>query len=105
MKVAIVGFGLEGQAAYDYWAKNNEITICDRNPDTKVPSGAGAQLGDDYLKDLDRFDLIVRSPIVHPWILIAASSPNILNKVTSNTNEFFRVCPTKNIIGVTGTKG
>src|SRR6185369_1702545 len=26
-------------------------------------------------------------------------------KVTTVTNEFFRVCPSKNIIGVTGTKG
>jgi UDP-N-acetylmuramoylalanine--D-glutamate ligase len=29
----------------------------------------------------------------------------VASKVTTQTNEFFRACPTRNIIGVTGTKG
>lgn len=105
MKIAILGYGLEGQAAHDYWREGNEITICDQNPDLVVPDGIQKSLGENYLANLDGFDVIVRSPFVKPKDIASNNSPEILEKVTSNTNEFFRVCPTKNIIGVTGTKG
>lgn len=113
MKIAILGYGVEGQAAYEYWRNSdhnsnherNEITICDLNEALVVPSGAAAQLGDDYLANLDRFDVIVRSPHLHPRLIIAANNQATLDAVTSNTNEFLRVCPTPNVIGITGTKG
>ncbi|MEO7364172.1 MAG: UDP-N-acetylmuramoyl-L-alanine--D-glutamate ligase [Candidatus Saccharimonadales bacterium] len=105
MKIAIIGYGLEGQAAYNYWDDGHGITICDQNAELELPAGVSAQLGDDYLANLGEFDIIVRSPHVHPAQLVAAAGEAILSKVTSNTNEFLRVCPTKNIIGVTGTKG
>jgi UDP-N-acetylmuramoylalanine--D-glutamate ligase len=105
LKIAIIGYGVEGQAAYEYWQAGNSITICDQNTGVEIPEGVQSQLGDNYLADLSRFDLIVRSPFVHPRQLIAASSPDIVSKITSNTNEFFEVSPTKHIIGVTGTKG
>ncbi|HVV66863.1 MAG TPA: UDP-N-acetylmuramoyl-L-alanine--D-glutamate ligase [Candidatus Saccharimonadales bacterium] len=105
MKIAILGFGLQGQSAYTYWHDGNEITICDRKEDLEVPEDAHTQLGPSHLEGLSNFDLIVRSPLVHPDDIVAANSPEILAKVTTVTNEFFRVCPTKNIIGVTGTKG
>ena len=105
MNIAILGFGLEGRAAYDYWQDANDITICDQNSELKVPEGVGAQLGQNYLNNLDQFDLIVRSPHVHPRLIVAANNQMVLDKVTSNTNEFLRVCPTPNVIGVTGTKG
>jgi UDP-N-acetylmuramoylalanine--D-glutamate ligase len=105
MKIAIVGYGLEGRAAYDYWHEDNEITVCDKNPEVQLPEGVQSQLGDQYLNNLNQFDLIVRSPHVHPWALMTANSPEIMGKVTTNTNEFFRASPTKNIIAVTGTKG
>lgn len=105
MKIAILGYGLQGQSAYEYWREGNEVTVCDGNEAVALPADVERQLGPDHLKDLDRFDLIVRSPIVHPRDIAAANSPAILEKVTTVTNEFFRVCPTKNIIGVTGTKG
>ncbi len=108
MKIAILGFAGQGTSAYEYWnTADNQITICDQNTATAIPSGAASQLGPDYLQNLDQFDLIVRTPILHPRDIVAANpnAPDILDKVTTNTNEFFRVCPTKNIIGVTGTKG
>jgi UDP-N-acetylmuramoylalanine--D-glutamate ligase len=105
MKIAIIGFGLEGQAAYDYWQAGNEITICDLNLNLQAPEAAAVQLGEDYLAGLDQFDLVVRSPNPLPAQIIAANGEAVLEKITSNTNEFLRVCPTKNIIGVTGTKG
>lgn len=106
MKIAILGYGVEGHSAYDYWSNPyNQITVCDKNEKTIVPQAAIAKLGPDYLNGLDAYDLIVRSPGLHPEEIVAANSQEILDKVTTSTNEFFKVCPTKNIIGVTGTKG
>lgn len=108
MKIAILGLGLQGQAAYEYWnTSDNELTICDQNDKAPVPAGANSQLGPDYLKNLDQFDLLVRTPFLHPRDIVAANpqSPDILDKVTTVTNEFMKVCPSRNIIGVTGTKG
>lgn len=105
MRIAILGYGLQGRAAYEYWQQGNEITICDADESTAVPKEAGKQLGPDYLKNLDKFDLIVRSPKIHPRDIVANNSTGVLEKVTTVTNEFLRVCPTTNVIGVTGTKG
>lgn len=105
MKIAILGYGLQGKSSYEYWRQGNDITICDRNASLEVPNDASTQLGEDYLANLDRFDLLVRSPNLHPRDIIKANSLAIEGKITSNTNEFMRVCPSKNIIGVTGTKG
>ncbi len=108
MKIAILGFGGQGESAYAYWGRDgSELTICDADEKLTVPSGARAQLGEDYLKNLGGFDLIVRTPGIHPKEITVANpeTPGILERVTTVTNEFFKVCPTKNIIGVTGTKG
>jgi len=106
MKIAILGFGSQGQSALEYYKSlGHEVVICDKNTELKIPDGVKGHLGESHLKGLSKFDLIVRSPIVHPRDIIAANTPDILERVTTSTNEFFRVCPTKNIIGVTGTKG
>lgn len=106
MKIAILGFAGQGQSAYEYWnTPGNDITVCDKDAKTKVPAGAQAKLGNDYLKNLDQFDLLIRTPALHPRDIVSANSEDILSKVWTNTNEFFKVCPSRNIIGVTGTKG
>lgn len=106
MKVAVIGYGRQGQSGAEYWhGKGDEITICDQNTKLSIPSWAKSKLGDNHLRNLDEFDLIVRSPIVHPSQIVQANNHAILDKVTTTTNEFIKVCPTKNIIGVTGTKG
>jgi UDP-N-acetylmuramoylalanine--D-glutamate ligase len=108
MRIAILGYGSQGASALEYWdLPENSITVCDENRNLTVPTGTATQLGPDYLQDLEAFELIVRSPSVHPADIVAANpdTPDILERVTSNTNEFMKVCPTANIIGVTGTKG
>lgn len=108
MKVAIVGFGSQGKSSLEYWlAQGADVTVIDANDQTEVPEGVQSRLGHGCMDDIDEYDVIVRAPIVHPkWILAVSKDPDsLLPKITSNTNEFFRVCPTKNIIGVTGTKG
>jgi UDP-N-acetylmuramoylalanine--D-glutamate ligase len=105
MKIAILGYDVEGKSSYEYFAKGeHEITICDRNPDVEVPEGVDSVLGDNYLDDLDRFDLLVRTAGLPPRAILE-KNPGIEAKISSHINEFLRVCPTKNIIGVTGTKG
>lgn len=97
MKVAILGFGIEGRAAANYWAsKGADITICDGNLSAEIPDRFQSKLGPDYLSDLDKFDLVVRSQSVR------LDQQNV--PVTSGISEFFDQCPAM-IIGVTGTKG
>lgn len=105
MQVAIVGFGAEGQSALHYWqSQGADITICDANTNKDTPAGVQSQLGENYLANLDRFDVIVRTAGLKPSIILA-QNPTVEPKITTVINEFLRVCPTKNVIGVTGTKG
>lgn len=104
MKIAVIGYGAQGRSAVEYWQPGNDITICDKSIEATLPKGVEVQLGEHYLDDLDRFDLIIRSPSVHPRDIVAANSDYILRKITTVTEEFFRNCPAP-IIGVTGTKG
>src|SRR3972149_241566 len=93
-KIAVIGIGLEGKSSAEFLKKHGaSVEIRDKTQ------------GEDYLKDLDKFDLIVRSPRVRIAELITHNSELITKKLTSQTKLFFELCPTKNIIGVTGTKG
>lgn len=89
-KIAILGYGIEGQDAEKYIKKQklkSKIAILDQKFDK------------DYLKDLDKYDLIIRSAGVYPY------KPELKNaKVTTPVQIFFNECRGK-IIGVTGTKG
>lgn len=106
MKIAIVGFDTEGKATYDYLLKlgGQDITICDQKSDIVVPDGVKTQLGDGYLKNLDRFDAVVRTAGLSPSKILA-ENPGIDESITTHINLFFGATPTDNIIGVTGTKG
>jgi UDP-N-acetylmuramoylalanine--D-glutamate ligase len=105
LKVALVGFSIEGRASYDYYRViGADITICDENTELVTPDDAKSQLGSGYLDNLDRFDIIVRTAGLPPR-LILEKNPGVAAKITTHVNEFLRVCPTRNIIGVTGTKG
>lgn len=104
-KVAVVGYGTEGKASCQYYlARGDEVTVCDLNEAVTLPDGVSQQLGDGYLNDLDRFDIIVRTAGMHPNIILAAN-PEVSGKMTTQLNEFLRVSPTHHIIGITGTKG
>jgi UDP-N-acetylmuramoylalanine--D-glutamate ligase len=105
MNIAIVGFNTEGQATYDFLKQQGHVlTICDRDSNILVPEGAASVLGDSYLDDLDRFDMIIRTAGMPPRVILE-KNPEVAHKISTHINEFFKACPTKNIIGVTGTKG
>ncbi len=105
MKVAIIPFPdtpeSEGLATYRYFKpKSADITAIYWGNPKLPPDVAKIKIGRGQILDnLDGFDLVVRGPAVHPRQLPSA------RQVTSTTNIFFEECPTKNIIGVTGTKG
>lgn len=101
MKVAIVGYGVEGESNYNYWSQlTDDITIVDENlnPSKVLPENVKTILGPGSLNDLYGYDLVVRTAGMPPRNIKTDA------KIWSSTNEFFAKCPAK-IIGVTGTKG
>ncbi len=104
MNIAIAGFDREGRISYDYFNKQGHtITILDAKKDIEVPQGINAILGPTYLDTAQSFDMIIRTAGLPIDSLAKVGVPP--DQIWSGTNEFFKVCPTKNIIGVTGTKG
>lgn len=105
MKVAVLGYGVEGQSATRYYqGLGEDVTICDNRTDIKAPSGIKSQLGSDYLQHLDQFDLIIRSPSIRPDTIYGANPDLEPSRLSSVTSQFLENCPAP-IIGVTGTKG
>lgn len=91
MKVAILGYGLEGQSVEQYFkGRDDAVQIFDNFKPKDIP--------DFHLRS---FDLVFRSPSVNPN-LIPSFVPH--KSRTSITKYFFEHCPCP-IIGVTGTKG
>lgn len=112
--IAIVGLGIEGVSSAGYFRNEDcEVTILDRREKKDLDQvllkeaeelGITFKLGTDYLSDLSKYQVIVRSPGVKRSLseLIAAEKKGIF--VTSQIKLFFDLCPSP-IIGVTGTKG
>jgi UDP-N-acetylmuramoylalanine--D-glutamate ligase len=111
-KILILGLGKEGLDALNFLKKNclaKKIGVADKNPNCRKKiakgkfSGVEWHLGENYLKALKKYDLIVKSPGI-PIHLPEVEEAFERKKITSLTEIFFENCPGK-IIGVTGTKG
>ena len=101
MKIAIAGYGVEGQSNYRYWAQrypDAEITIVDEKQPMASPEGVEVVFGEGIFEQLHDFDLVIRTAGLAPHKI------KTNGKVWSATNEFFAKC-TAPIIGVTGSKG
>ncbi|NCN25479.1 UDP-N-acetylmuramoyl-L-alanine--D-glutamate ligase [Candidatus Falkowbacteria bacterium CG10_big_fil_rev_8_21_14_0_10_37_14] len=118
-RLGILGLGLE-----NYWLIkwliahkiHGRIIICDLRDITTLGEKFVElnkyehitwQLGKEFNQNLDRYDILFRAP---GWPLSCPGIAQGLKKnkkivVTSPMKLFFDVCPTKNIIGVTGSKG
>lgn len=100
MRVAIAGYGQEGEANYHYWnGLGAQVSIFDeKQPSRDTPEDAELYMGDDAFCKMHGFDLVIRTAGLNPNKIKTTS------KVWSATNEFFAKSPAP-IIGVTGTKG
>lgn len=113
IKIALLGLGLDNQALLKLFSNNNylEITICDKRKKDDLPKIDNKKLKINYRLEnnfnlnLSDFDILFRSPgwpINCPGIQSALKNGSYLS---SPLDLFFKLCKTKNIIGVTGTKG
>jgi len=103
----IVGYGREGQSVHRFLLAhhpNLKIGIADIAKIKPIDKNVDLHLGKDYLEDIEKYDVLIRSPG------ISSSLPQLKNFtkagkiVTSATNIFFSISPGV-IVGVTGTKG
>lgn len=102
MKIALLGYGIEGESAYKYYSRihpDARFVIYDNaeQPKYEIPQGIEFIGGVDDFHNIDA-DILVKTPAISPDLV----SPK--EKTTSVTREFFDHCPAP-IIGVTGTKG
>jgi len=127
--IVLLGFGREGQSTYSVLRRvfpEKQLTIADLNDDVrgnpllKHDEHLHFITGPEYLGQLSGFDVIFRSPGIPVWQIIGEydSSANPSNhsitqtfnhsipreKITSQT-EIFLEYYSKQVIGVTGTKG
>lgn len=100
MKIAIAGYGAEGESNYRYWnTSDNQVVIIDeQQPSRPVPVDASIIVGDGAFAKLQGYDLVIRTAGLAPRKIKTDG------KIWSATNEFFAKCPAQ-IIGVTGSKG
>lgn len=108
--IAILGYGKEGKSTYKFLRKyiDSKLTIIDRNEklyeqndELKKDSNIDIVVGENYLDNLDIYDIIIKSPGVK---IPHDTNENIINKIYSQMElalEFYK----DRVIGVTGTKG
>jgi UDP-N-acetylmuramoylalanine--D-glutamate ligase len=108
-KILILGFGVEGRSTYRLlrrflpekiiWIADSDISIGELEL-IKNDKHLSFYLGDDYLKHLEDFEMIIKTP----GISLKNMPETDFSKFTSHTELFFRFFR-EQIIGVTGTKG
>ncbi|MFA4834302.1 MAG: UDP-N-acetylmuramoyl-L-alanine--D-glutamate ligase [Patescibacteria group bacterium] len=110
-KICILGYGLENRALVDFLIKKKipcQITICDaNNVKTRFVASPNIvwHLGKNYNKNLSQFDLISRIAGYPLFSSTLKKAKRADVEISSPVKLFFDLCPSKNIIGVTGTKG
>jgi UDP-N-acetylmuramoylalanine--D-glutamate ligase len=111
--VAVLGLSVEGIDSVRFFhAEGARIWCCDRRVKEELGDtygelqslAEGFQLGDGYLDDISRFDLVVRTPGMSLRLPELVSRLKEGKDITSQTKLFFSLCAAP-IIGVTGTKG
>ena len=106
-KIVILGFGKQGKSCFNYLRNhfpNKKIIISDKNTKIDIDNideNVELKLGDDYLKNIDQYDLIIKSPGV------ILKDENILNYKEKIITDYELLLNYTNClkIGITGTKG
>lgn len=102
--IAILGFGREGKSTYNFlrkYLKDQKLTILDKNEIVLSDSYTQVITGNNYLENLEKYDLIIKSPGIS---LKNIDYHRFESKLTSELELILEVF-SKNIIGITGTKG
>ncbi|MBI3342875.1 UDP-N-acetylmuramoyl-L-alanine--D-glutamate ligase [Candidatus Gottesmanbacteria bacterium] len=111
--IGVLGLSTEGRDTVRFLHERGAtITCCDRRDKEALgPTyeelskfGVTFQLGEEYVKNLDIFDAVVRTPGMSPRLSEFVAYSKAGGVVTSLTKIFFTECRAP-IIGVTGTKG
>lgn len=107
-KIGILGLGIENLALVKYLLKHKvkcEITVCDARMEIKNELPVLWQLGKSFNQGLTKFNILFRAP---GWPIDCPGISEALKagvELSSPMKLFFDLSPSKNIIGVTGTKG
>ena len=102
--IAILGFGREGKSTYSFirkHLKDMHLTIIDKNTIEIDDQNITLVTGENYLDNLDQYDLIIKSPGIS---LKDIDYSKYIDKITSQLELLLEV-DRENIIGITGTKG
>ena len=110
-KVLVLGFGVEGKSTYKFirkYLKEQIIYIADKNEnllslnkELQEDKNIVLITGENYLSNLNEYDIIMKTPgITFKDIDIS----NIKDKIYSEL-ELLLMVDSKNMIGITGTKG
>lgn len=123
MKIAIVGWGVDGQSAYRYFGTENEYLIVSEEPRDDFPPesdsvkvqfirsprtpGLTGNVDDlSYLKGIENCDKIVYSVTAAKTLeRVYGDDQDFWSKAVGAPELFFENVKSKNIIGITGTKG
>lgn len=108
-KIAILGFGKEGRSTYSFIRKympEKHITVLDLleiKDDILFENDSNVTIisGKNYMDDLSHYDLVMKSPGIS---LKDLADEGVRSKITSQLELLLEV-NSRNIIGITGTKG
>ena len=112
-KVAVLGLGISNFPLVRYLAAlGADITAFDRQDKEKLWNimdelrdyGIKYSLGENYLKKLEGFDIIFKTPIVRNDIPELMRAKDSGAEITSEMEVFLKLCPAKTF-GVTGSDG
>lgn len=111
-KILVVGFGVEGKILTDYFLPTAKVVVGDRKNIEEFDQdlinkysdkGVKWQNGENYLANLESFDLIAHSPAITAEVREKIYKSGV--RTTTQTQIFLDECKSKNIVGVTGTNG
>lgn len=122
MRIALVGWGVETKSAFRYFGTEHKYLIVSEEPREDFPTGNNINIRSlstprkpgltstvtdySYLNGLENFDKVVYTPTSRKNLEKIYPSDSPFWKIAKSSLElFFENLPTKNTIGVTGTKG
>ncbi len=112
-KICVIGMGVSNMPLIEALIEAGcSVTACDKRSESELGDdytrlkalGCLFSLGNDYLENLGKFDIIFRTPGLMPFDphLIAAKDSGA--QITSEMELFFKLCPCR-IVAVTGSDG